>query len=149
MEIKLVNFDKSFLELSWKWTNDAEIRKLIDAPIITKAEQETWFSSLHMREDYLIYGVKAGDILLGVCGLKKLTYHDAEYWGYIGEKEFWGRGLGTDMLRLIQEKAQVLNLKSIWLEVIKENKRALKLYHKQGFKIEKEEDKIIFMRKDL
>jgi RimJ/RimL family protein N-acetyltransferase len=149
MRIVLQKFTKKYLNLSSKWLNDTEITKLVNTSKLNKKKQEDWFYNLHNMSDYLIWGVSFEKIPIGACGIKKITKKDCEYWGYIGEKDFWGIGIGSEMLKLMEEKAIELKTESIWLKVIKANKRALRLYYKQGYSIEKETENLIFMRKML
>lgn len=149
MRIHLVEFDEAFLAFSWIWLNDEEIRRLTDSPSFTKEGQLEWFNQLKTRSDYLIWGIKIDQIPIGACGLKAITDSDCEYWGYIGEKQYWGEGLGYDMIMILEQKAHDLGKTSIWLKVIKENTRAISLYKKVGYLIESETDSQLFMRKKL
>ena len=49
------------------------------------------------------------------------------------KKEYWNRGLGTEMLKRIIEQAEKMKIRVIELEVISDNARAINLYHKMGF----------------
>jgi RimJ/RimL family protein N-acetyltransferase len=147
MKTKLVEYNKIFLDLSWKWLNDKEIRKLTDTPQITRNDQLKWFNSLNEKEDYLIWGIEYDGIAIGACGLKNLTNTNAEYWGYIGEKDFWGKKIGSDIMTLIEMKANKLNLSLLWLKVIPDNTRAINLYRKFGFQEISLNEKIIIMEK--
>src|SRR2546428_10611273 len=135
-EIKLVSYDEVFLDKSWEWLNDSEIKELTDTPNYTKDSQLIWFNSLPFRNDYKIWGVTYNTIPIGVFGIKNITEYDGEYWGYIGEKEYWGKGLGTQIIeRMLLIASTDLNLSSIYLFVLEYNKRAIRLYNKLGFKI--------------
>ncbi len=105
--------------------------------------------SIKSKKDYLIWGINTNSNKIGACGLKKITKLDCEYWGYIGEKEYWGKGIGKTMMNLVEEKARDLKLKSIWLKVLVNNERAINLYHKCDYIIEKEQGQIFLMRKIL
>ena len=147
--ISFKKFDEQFLELSWNWLNDPEIKILTNAPDITREKQKEWFNSLPNRNDYIIWGVEADSVPIGVFGLKNITDMDCEYWGYIGDKRFWGKGLGKIILFSIENKARDLGMSYIWLKVIKKNTRALSLYTKQGYVVEREKDSLLIMRKQL
>jgi len=149
MPVQLVKYTTTFLEYSWKWLSDPEIKRLTNTPSFSKESQIEWYNSIQSKTDYLIWGLEYQNNPIGVCGLKKITLEDCEYWGYIGEKEYWGKGIGKTMMNILEEKAKKLNLHSIWLQVLKENARAIALYEKSGYKIENEEGKLIFMRKVL
>ena len=65
----------------------------------------------------------------------------AEYFGYIGEKEMWGRGIGKKMVGYILIYAKEAGLKEVYLHVAEDNERAIQLYQKMGFEmIGKRED---------
>lgn len=131
--IEFVEFDRSFLKRSWDWLNDEEIRNLIDTSPITKIQQENWFASLPSLSDYYIWGIKCNKWPVGACGLKHVTSVDAEFFGYIGEKDFWGIGIGAKMLEFVEKKAIGMGLKRIVLKVQKDNVRAIHLYEKTGY----------------
>lgn len=150
MKIELVNFSNKFLSLSWDWLNDEEVKKLTNTPNITKKSQEIWFNNLSEKSDYEIWGIIAEDKPIGACGLKNITEIDCEYWGYIGEKSFWGRGVGSMILSKLIEKAKQKQIKILWLKVLKDNIRAINLYKKYGFQsVGNFDDKQIRMELDL
>lgn len=49
------------------------------------------------------------------------------------KKEYWNRGIGTEMLKRIIEQAKKMKIRVIELEVIADNVRGIHLYHKMGF----------------
>jgi RimJ/RimL family protein N-acetyltransferase len=149
MKVELEEYSVPYLNASWLWLNDPEIRKLTNTPVLTKDSQLRWYETLSEKEDYKIWGISFNNKPIGACGLKKITNEDAEYWGYIGEKELWGKGLGKVIMHLMEEEARKLYLNNIWLQVLKENERAIKLYISLGYISEKEEHNLIFMRKEL
>lgn len=147
MKVELVSYSETFLELSWNWLNDPEIKKLTNTPSFSKEDQKKFFESIHTRHDYKIWGIEYEGIPVGVCGLKKITTIDCEYWGYIGCKEYWSKGIGTEVLFKLIGIARDRNLESIWLTVLNDNSRAIGLYSKIGFKQEGNTvDNLITMR---
>lgn len=149
MKFELKEYTELYLNASWVWLNDPEVRKLTNTPVLTKDTQLRWYESLKEKKDYKIWGVSVDNKPIGACGLKKIANKDAEYWGYIGDKDFWGKGLGKKILHLMEKEARELKLESVWLQVLKENERAYNLYVKTGYLIEKEDSNLIFMRKEL
>jgi RimJ/RimL family protein N-acetyltransferase len=122
-------FSKQYLDKSWEWLNDPEIRYATNTPIFTKDEQVSWFKSLKDKTDYLIWGVAVNDIKIGVVGLKNITDTTAEFFTYIGEKSFWGKGFGKQMLLFARDYACViLHLNILTLKVLHGNIRAINLY---------------------
>ena len=112
-------------------------------------EQQTWFKSLAARNDYRIWGIHCGSRKIGACGLKNISGKSAEYWGYIGEKEYWGRGLGKRLVSYCIEQAGELGLSSLYLKVIPENTRARRLYLASGFQESGQEANMLIMTLSL
>jgi RimJ/RimL family protein N-acetyltransferase len=145
----LCKFDEYFLEMTWNWLNDPEIKELTNSSEFTIDDQKKWFTNLKNRKDYLIWGLTLNGKPIGACGLKNITQNDCEYWGYIGEKEYWGKGLGSKILIYMEVEANKLNLESIWLQVIKSNERAIRLYIKHGYTLMKEKEGIFYLQKNI
>ena len=147
--IKVLEFDISFLNKSWKWLNDEDLQKLIISPRISKKQQEEWFYSLKNKKNYYIKGIEYNGEKIGVLGLKNITQNKGEYFGYIGEREYWGLGIGKFMLKYIEEYCKKIKLKKIYLKVLKNNKRAFLLYKRFGYKIIEVQESIYIMEKDV
>jgi len=148
MENKLLFVDYStiYLENSWEWLNDFEIKNLTNTPNFSKEDQLSFYNLLPQKKDYYIRGIELDNKPIGVCGLKKITSEDAEYWGYIGVKEYWGKGIGKFIINYLIGIAKEKSLKSIYLHVIESNIRAIKLYVKIGFEVENTIDGLVKMR---
>lgn len=149
MKVVFTEFDELFLEYSWFWLNDPAIKRLLQADDFTQEDQRKWFESLKNRNDYLIWGIKLDTEPIGSCGLKSISANECEYWGYIGEKNYWGKGIGKIIMAYVEEKAIEKNLSSIWLKVTEANVRAIGLYEKYGYIIEFKKNGMIKMRKVL
>ena len=80
-----------------------------------------FFNSLETRENYFIYGITFMGVAIGACGLKNFINEKAELWLYIGDKSYWGKGLGKIIMNRLEEKALDKNLLKLYLKVIKEN----------------------------
>ena len=148
-QLKIVEYTVEFLEYSWIWLNEPEVKALTNTPDFSKEDQASFFEALPNKKDYLIKGILIDGNPIGACGLKQITKHDAEYWGYIGEKQYWGKGLGKEILAGMINSAKELNLSSIYLKVIHDNLRAINLYKKMGFEVECEAKEEILMRLHL
>ena len=147
--IKVLEFDIKFLNKSWEWLNDEDLQKLIISPRISKKQQEEWFYSLKNKKNYYIKGIEYNGEKIGVLGLKNITQNKGEYFGYIGEREYWGLGIGKFMLKYIEEYCKKIKLKKIYLKVLKNNKRAFLLYKRFGYKIIEVQESIYIMEKDV
>lgn len=140
-------FSEEFLDLSWFWLKKKNIKELTNTPNFTKKQQREWFENLDNMNDYIIKGVLFNNSKIGVVGLKNITLKSGEYWGYIGEEDYWGRGIGKKMITYIITISKDLKLEYIYLNVLKNNKRAINLYESMGFKFsenESTENKLFF-----
>jgi RimJ/RimL family protein N-acetyltransferase len=79
------------------------------------------------------------DRLIGEIGLDSVRngHGDAFVGIGIGERDYWGKGYGTDAMRVILRYAFTeLNLERVSLDVFEYNPRAVRSYEKAGFKHE-------------
>lgn len=133
-QVDFVPYDEKFLEKSWEWLNDPELMKLTLTKPFTREQQSEFYSSLASRDDYKIWGIRLGGEKIGAVGLKKIAHGEsAEYFGYIGDKSYWGKGVSSYMFGFIVSFAKEQKLKRIYLEVSKSNDRAVSSYRKNGF----------------
>jgi RimJ/RimL family protein N-acetyltransferase len=76
---------------------------------------------------------------IGTTGFHQVDWKNrtAELGIVIGDKEWWGRGYGTDAVRALARWAlDELALNRLWLRVYEDNARAIHSYEKVGFKVE-------------
>ncbi|MBQ6888860.1 MAG: GNAT family N-acetyltransferase [Lachnospiraceae bacterium] len=151
MNIQFVEFDERFFLLSQKWLNNSEIKKLTMTPDTDENDRIAWYESLKHREDYYIKGILADDVPIGAVGIKHINRVSGtgEYWGYIGEKSYIGKGIGKEMMAAMYATAYALGLNRLTLKVADFNIRACRLYEKQGFVETAREDHVIVMEKIL
>ena len=144
-----VRYDERLLERSWHWLNDPEIKRLTDTPDFTSEEQRSWFESLAARTDYFIWGIEIDGTPIGAFGLKHVTPESAEYWGYVGDRSRWGRGVGQWMLARACDEARRLGLRRLHLRVLRDNARAISAYRRFGFRTDSESETHALMSVDL
>lgn len=147
--IQLVDYDESYLALSSKWLRDSEIKNLTHTPDFTDQQQRDFFSSLPSRKDYRIFGIDYQGRKIGAAGLKNIEAGVGEYWGYIGEKELWGKGLGQLIIGEVFVFARSIGVTCVVLKVSPENIRAIKLYEKIGFKANGDVEGLRLMKIDI
>ena len=135
--------------MSVQWRNDPEVFKFTgntyDHEITIESELKWIRKVIANPNDYrcaiLVDGVYVGNIYL--TDIDKET---AEYHIFIGNKDYWGKGVAKQASCLLLDYAfNKLNLESVHLSVRKENNAAVKLYEKLGFYIDKEEGKWLHM----
>jgi RimJ/RimL family protein N-acetyltransferase len=127
-----------------KWRLNSEYSRLADLdPATANSLKSTraWIEK-HL-DDWLSNEFEirtlAGDQTIGSIGLGgEIKIHGDAFVGIgIGEPEFWGKGYGTEAMKLILCYAFMeLNLHRVSLDVFDYNPRALHSYEKAGFKLE-------------
>jgi RimJ/RimL family protein N-acetyltransferase len=133
--MRVVPYSRDYLEASWEWLNDDEVRRLTMTPLFEREDQEEWYRSLDERTDYRVWGIEVDGRPAGVLGLKNIEPPQAEYFGYLGIRELWGQGLGRHMLDEAVARARELGLSRLVLRVWTQNVRAKRLYAAYGFRL--------------
>ncbi len=121
------------------WIADPEVRRYLNfyRPM-TLEEEARWFERMAGDESQTVFAIETvdGGRHIGTVGLHGLhsRYRSAEAGIFIGEKEFWGHGYGTEAMRLLLAFAfDQLNLHRVYLHVHGGNARARRSYEKCGF----------------
>jgi RimJ/RimL family protein N-acetyltransferase len=88
--------------------------------------------------DDLFFAIRTldGDTLIGFIGLFELYKHHGDSLVAIalGGRDYWGKGYGTDAMRILLSYAfNELNLRKVGLIVFEYNPRAIRSYEKVGF----------------
>ncbi|SPE49957.1 FdtC [Verrucomicrobia bacterium] len=118
-------------------------------PDFTAEDQARWFARLASMRDYLIWGLMCDAVPVGAMGLKHVTQMQAEYWGYLGDRQYWGLGLGQEMVRFGLTQARKLGLAELYLKVHQDNTRAIRLYTKAGFRPTAQLGAVLEMRRPV
>lgn len=142
--VRLVPVRKEFLPKFTQWMNDREVlRYLYMYKPLTLEAEEKWYTRLLSDENEILLSIltnsPAGEeILIGNVGITVDHRNGVGVLGIvIGEKEYWGKGLGTEALQLmIAYGFDTLNLQRVELQVFSSNPRAIASYTKIGFREE-------------
>ena len=129
-----------------QWHRDSELYRLMDIdPVMVWSQKkiQAWIETDLEKDEprgYFFY-IRAleDDRLIGDIGLGGVQRNHGEAWvGMgIGEREYWGKGYGTDAMRLVLRYAFTeLNLHRVTLGVYVYNQRAIRSYEKAGFIVE-------------
>lgn len=140
IEIEIRDFTREVFEKTWVWLNDPQVKDLTDSPDFDKESSEKWFESLKTRNDYYIKSIWHNNKPLGVLGLKYLNGIDGETFGYLGEKEYWGKAIGIEGLQHLVDYGRSIKLESIYSVIIKKNVVSYKLNRRLGFVREEDKD---------
>ncbi|MFI5932995.1 GNAT family N-acetyltransferase [Actinoplanes sp. NPDC051494] len=130
-------------EALWTWNHDPEVMRWMQENYAQPVERtRTWLEE-RPRNDYgdVLFGIEtlSGGTLIGLVRL-----HGAEPETgcavldiYIGEKDHWGKGYGTDAVRTVCRYGfDKMRLHKVSLTVVAENERARKAYERVGFVVE-------------
>lgn len=138
-KVQLRQIESADLELLRRWRNESR-SYFFDSSIISKSQQEKWFKNIYLKNDddiiFTIETLKGNPV--GFVSLYHINpaKKEAEYGRLIIANRYKGKGYAWDAtLTLVRHAFTKLNLKQIRLEVIKDNKRAIGLYRKVGFKV--------------
>ena len=137
-----------------EWMHDEEIQRNFRMNTLHKTKQDV----MEFISDSTIVAVNGGSIhfaitdeedeYLGTISLKEidLQAHNAEY-AICLRKKAQGQGIAKAATKLILEEAfDKLELERVYLNVLSENERAIKLYQSCGFQYEGEFRKHLFLR---
>ncbi|RME88009.1 MAG: N-acetyltransferase [Anaerolineae bacterium] len=128
-----------------RWLNDPEVQRgLTLYRPLSLAEEEQWFENLAQQprdERPLAIEIREGEEwrLVGNSSLMHIDWRNrsAEVGLFIGEKRYWDRGYGSEVLRLwLRYAFETLNLNRVYLHVHANNRRAVHVYEKVGFVLE-------------
>lgn len=128
------------------WQRDTEFHRLADsdpAGMESEKKLKDWFekqSENGFKPERYPFSVRtlAEDKHIGLFVLWLDLIHNEAWVGIaIGDREFWGKGYGTDMMKLcLQYAFTELNVHRVSLGLHEYNPRALRAYEKAGFRLE-------------
>lgn len=128
---------ENLIKLS-EWMNDDEVTRLLfTGSTPTTPDDLPW----PLENNAVVLGIWSDSKFIGTTGLYSIhpIAHSAEYRILIGDKNYWGRGIGTECTNMVIDYGfDRLNLNMIWLGVNVENKAAVRVYEKTGFVYEGE-----------
>ncbi|WP_164215747.1 GNAT family protein [Virgibacillus sp. YIM 98842] len=133
--------EESDIEKYHSWRNDVDVMKTTNPAIDlysleeTRNFVETIILNSASSKSYIIEE-REGNTAIGVTSLINIDTknRNAECIIDIGEKEYWGKGYGTEALKVLLAYAFLeLNLHRVSLRVFSLNEKAIHIYHKLGF----------------
>jgi RimJ/RimL family protein N-acetyltransferase len=127
-----------------RWEYDTEYLRLLDASPAQPRSEETiarWIDGVTKSNNDFTFGIRLtqSDDLIGWIQLDGVDWmHRTSYLGIgIGNRDFWGRGYGTEAMELMLQFAfDEINLHRVFLSVFSYNERAIHVYKKLGFQYE-------------
>lgn len=137
--IEMINFtelNNEEKEEVLEWRNDAEIRKyMLDPHIIKPEEHYSFIDSLRGDKNKVYYLIKEDNEKIGVINLVDIDFKELNATaGMYLNPSLIGSGKGRVLVdTIIEVSINKYHLKKIFLKVLKNNNRAIKLYNKAGF----------------
>jgi len=133
-----------------EWDGDSEYGRLLnDLPVAifpSTLAKETFAENCGEGALLMIHTLE-DDKVIGFVELAGFDWSARNAWVAIGigEREYRGKGYGTEAMQLLLRYAfEALNLHRINLTVFSYNKRAIRSYEKSGFRYEGTEREVIF-----
>jgi RimJ/RimL family protein N-acetyltransferase len=127
-----------------KWMCDSEFVRLMDtdpARLLSVDKYKEWFEKDMVddeKNDELFFLIQTfpENQPIGLIGLDGIRWTHGDAWVGIGlgERDYWGKGYGSDAMRILLRYAfSELNLHRLSLSVFEYNRRAIRSYQKVGF----------------
>ncbi len=131
------------------WINDPEVRFLVSNVFPRTVHfEEVWIEGLEKDEENIVFGIETKEgQFIGVMGVHRIdwVHRTCTTGAIIGEKDFWGKGFGTDAkMHLLKYIFDDLNLHKVCSTVISYNKRSLNYSLHCGYKVEGTRRKHVF-----
>ena len=149
MEGKLVRlraYEKSDLDAVMKWVNEEEVTDLLGGdllvyPVSSLAEEKFVEAAANPSDKQKTFVIETlnNPRYIGGISFNVINWlnRSAGLGIVIGDKSLWGKGYGSDAMRVLMRLAfDKMNLHRLWLHVHDHNPRAIKSYEKCGFRRE-------------
>ncbi len=144
--VRLRAYEKSDLDAAMKLINDEEITDLLGGemlayPVSSIAEEKFIEAAavLSDKQKTFVIETLAEPRYIGTISFNAINWlnRSAGVGIVIGDKSLWGKGYGTDAMRVMMRLGfDKMNLHRLWLHVHDYNLRAIASYEKCGFKSE-------------
>lgn len=126
------------------WLNDERINHWfgLNSRIYTFDEEKDFCTKRDLDNMRFLIMLNSSKQIIGNCAVHITTGHYRQYARragmgiLIGEYEHLGQGYGTEAMKmLVKFSFEELNMNSVYLHVMAENKQAIRCYEKVGFKV--------------
>ena len=143
--VVLRHLKKSDIEGVWKNFNDVLEEGLflpVFTPVKSEIEKNSWYDSISRDHEICIVAeipdLKTPHNIIGQCEISNLEWEASTHVGNLGiivSKKYRDFGIGRHLIDMaIRESKKLNNKEKIILSCFSDNKRALYLYKKLGFK---------------
>lgn len=136
-KIYLKPVSSEYAEVYRKWINDPDIIRYTTIVPLTLEEEKKKLKERDKSEELFSIFIKEDDTIIGNIGCHNLDNADRNFvlGIIIGEKEYWGKGHGTDAFNtIIKYMFDEKNANKLSLDVFVGHDAAKRVYEKCGFK---------------
>jgi len=136
MKIEVVPLRLEHALVSYRWRNDAQVWEFTFSKpdkLITPEIETAWLEGVLKRTNERRYAILCDGAYIGNVYLTDITARDAQFHIFIGETEYWGKGIATTVTRIVLDKAKAMGLKHIWFLMKEKNLSVLVFSKKNGF----------------
>lgn len=136
--------EMSDAEVFYQWSLDREVTQFSLSSYAypqSLADIKNWLSTINSSNKVVSFGVCCAktDQLIGYAGIASISYLNrcGEYFILIGDKAYWGKGIATQVTKLITDYGfKSLGLHRIELTAFTVNSAAVRAYEKAGYQHE-------------
>lgn len=125
------------------WLNDISINKFLETrhSIHTHDSVSRFINTCNKSKNIYLLGIFSLDNNVHIGNIKlgpiKIEHELASISLFIGQKEFWGKGISIEAIKILSNYAfNVLNLNKVVAGMYLQNIKSLKAFQKVGFKKE-------------
>lgn len=142
--IQLLPLHNDQAPVFYRWLSDPEViaySLTLFQELKTVAQVADWLARTLQDQHSLNLGIYLTETqkLIGYAGITNISRvnQSGEYFILLGEKRYWGRGIGTIVTRQVVTRGfQELGLNRVMLTVSVPNEGGVKAYLKAGFQLE-------------
>ena len=154
MLVRLREIERADLPVINRWRNDPEVVACLGAnyAFVGREVDERWFEAYLSSRDRavrLAITLEGADAPIGCVYLLDIhrINRSAEFAIMIGEKAHWSNGYGTHATKAALAHAfDDLNLNRVYLTVLADNPRAIRVYAKAGFRVEGRQREAVYKK---
>ncbi len=147
VELRYLVLEDAYTSVIWR--NNPKIWELtLNSPNkkITIEDELNWIKKVIAENDSNRFAILFNNKYVGNIQLTNIKNNESYYGVFIGETDYWSRGIAKKATLLIIEFAFIeLKLKKVKLKVRVEHINAYNLYLKIGFKEIDRDEKLIYM----
>lgn len=123
------------LEQTLQWRNRPNVRKWFkNSHIVDREMHFLWFEAYHIRENDYVFIAEVEGRAIGQMAVYDIADDTAEVGRFIVAPEFEGQGIMKQCLKdFFYYVCDLFRLKTLYLEVYSDNKKAINIYNALGF----------------